>query len=254
MELLVIRFIMLSILMLSYTTILWLVVADTNVLSGSECSEAESAATQNSFQTNLNSLLNSLPTSVSPHGGFYKTSAGKDSDKIYGLVQCRGDVSAADCANCTKESTKAALQDCPRSKKVKVWFKWCFLRYSDENFFGIWDQSSVALTNDTNFEDSSMVSKGLNFMDELASTAPEQPLMFQTAVLDGGESGKRYGMGQCIRDISRSDCSRCLDAQLVTFRTTIGNKRGWEIYGSSCSMWYHDFQFYFNISTPVNDV
>ncbi|KAF2303621.1 hypothetical protein GH714_020202 [Hevea brasiliensis] len=62
----------------------------------------------------------------------------------------------------------------------------------------------MALTNDTNFEDSNVVSKGLNFMNELAATAPEPPLMFQTAVLDVGPSGKR---------------------------TTIGNKRGWEIYG-----------------------
>ncbi|KAF5742203.1 putative Receptor-like protein kinase-related family protein [Tripterygium wilfordii] len=245
MELLVITLMLLS------TTALSL--ADTNVLSGSECSEADNAATQNPFQTNLNNLLNSLTTSVPLHGGFYKTTTGKDSGKIYGLVQCRGDVSTTDCLNCSKKSTSAALQGCPRSKKIKVWFTWCFLRYSDDNFFGIWDQSSTALTNDTNLEDPSVVSQGLNFMTELASTTAKQPSMFETAVLDGGESGKRYGMGQCTRDISRSDCSSCLEAQLETFRTTIGNKRSWEIYGSSCSMWYHDFQFYFNISTPAND-
>ncbi|GLT32063.1 hypothetical protein SLA2020_067570 [Shorea laevis] len=60
-------------------------------------------------------------------------------------------------------------------------------------------------------------------------------------------------MVQCTRDISRANCSKCFDAQLMTFRTIVGNSRGWEIYGYSCSMWYHDYQFYFNISTTSND-
>jgi hypothetical protein len=90
-------------------------------------------------------------------------------------------------------------------------------------------------------------------MGGLASTAPNQPRMFQTAVLDVGQSGKRYGMAQCSLDISRGDCGVCLDAQLASFRTTIGNKRWWETYGPSCFMWYHDYQFYFNISMSASE-
>ena len=96
-------------------------------------------------------------------------------------------------------------------------------------------------------------SNGLSLMSGLASTAPKQPLMFQASVMDVGQRGKRYGMAQCTRDISWTDCGKCLDAQLVTFRAIIGNKRGWEIYGSNCFMWYHDFQFYSNISTTASE-
>ncbi|TYG99890.1 hypothetical protein ES288_A10G232500v1 [Gossypium darwinii] len=39
----------------------------------------------------------------------------------------------------------------------------------------------------------------------------------------------------------------------MTFRATIGNKRGWEVYGSSCSIWCHDYQFYSNFSITAND-
>ncbi|PPD78963.1 hypothetical protein GOBAR_DD24110 [Gossypium barbadense] len=60
--------------------------------------------------------------------------------------------------------------------------------------------------------------------------------MFHAAMLDARQFGKRYGMAQCTRDISRTDCNNCLYTQLMTFRTIIGNKRGWEVYGSSCSM------------------
>jgi hypothetical protein len=115
------------------------------------------------------------------------------------------------------------------------------------------EQGSVAITNDTDFDDPNVLSKELSFMGGLASTAPNQPRMFQKAVLDVGQSGKRYGMAQCSLDISTADCGVCLDAQLALFRTTIGNKRWWEIYGPSCFMWYHDYQFYFNISTSASE-
>ncbi|XP_022724322.1 cysteine-rich repeat secretory protein 55-like [Durio zibethinus] len=227
--------------------------ADSNVNSGWQCSEADNSTSEKSFMINLGNLLNILTENGPLRNGFFKTTVGRRSGKIYGLVQCRGDVSAENCANCTRESVAVALHNCSKSKKVQVWFTWCFLRYSNEHFFGVWDQSSMARVNDTNFDDVSVVSKGLIFMREVAITAPKQPLMFHTAVLDAGQFGKRYGMAQCTRDIIRTDCSKCLDTQLVTFRTTIGNKRGWEVYGSSCSMWYHDYQFFSNISIPTND-
>lgn len=217
-----------------------------------ECSEADNSASENPFQANLGSLLNQLAVSGSDHNGFYTATSGKKSDKIYGLVQCRADVSASNCDNCTKQSIAAAFQYCPKSKRVKVWFTWCYLRYSDQSFFSIWDQSSAAMFNDTNFEDPSVVSQGLNFMNGVAAAAANRKQMFQVGVLDAGQSGKRYGMAQCTRDINQADCRKCLDSQLTTFRTSVGNKRGWEIYGSGCSMWYHDYQFYFNISTISN--
>ncbi|XP_041024076.1 cysteine-rich repeat secretory protein 38-like [Juglans microcarpa x Juglans regia] len=227
--------------------------AITNVNTGFECSEADGSATENAFQTNLKNLLDTLVVKVPVSNGFYKTETGKKSNKLYGLVQCRGDMSAGDCANCTKNAVAAALKECPKSKQVWTWFTWCFLRYSDQSFFGIMDQTSAAITNDTDFDDPYVVSKGLDFMGGLASTAPNQPHMFQKAVLDVGKSGKRYGMAQCTLDINRADCGKCLDSQLTLFRTIIGNKRGWETYGSSCFMWYHDYLFYFNISTPASE-
>ncbi|XP_034698111.1 cysteine-rich repeat secretory protein 38-like [Vitis riparia] len=225
--------------------------ADTNMSAGTECSEADNSTLENSFQTNLNNLLDSLSSNVPLNNGFYRATMGKSSHKIYGLVQCRGDVSARDCANCTKESVAVALHQCSKSKQVGVWFTWCFLRYSDENFFGVVEPSFAAIDYGADFDDPVVVSKGLAFMGGLISGAPKQRLMFQMAVLDVGESGNRYGMAQCTRDISRTDCSKCLDAQLGGLGSTLSNKRGWEIYGKSCSMWYHDYQFYTNISTTT---
>lgn len=34
-----------------------------------------------------------------------------------------------------KESINVAFGECSQSKKVKIWFKWCFLRRSDKDSF-----------------------------------------------------------------------------------------------------------------------
>ncbi|KAJ1396588.1 Gnk2-homologous domain [Sesbania bispinosa] len=226
--------------------------ADTNLQTGSQCAEADYSVNEDTFQTNLRSLLDSLAFNVVNHHGFYQTVVGKKGNKVYGTVLCRGDISAEDCSNCALNSTRVASDDCPKSRDVSIWFRWCFLRYSNESFFGVMQATAVAITNDTDFDDPSVVSEGLPFMSELAATAPEQSFMFQTAVLNTSQSGKRYGMAQCTRDINRMDCRRCLDAQLISFRTVIGNKRRWEIYGSNCFMWYNDYKFYSNVSALLS--
>ncbi|CAJ1961446.1 unnamed protein product [Sphenostylis stenocarpa] len=228
-------------------------IADTNMKSGSQCSEAGYSNNDGTFQTNLRSLLDSLASNVVEHHGFYQNVVGKKGNRVYGTVLCRGDISATNCSDCTLNSTRVASDDCPMSTDATVWFRWCFVRYSNESFFGVMQQTAVAITNETDFDDPSVVSEGLPFMSGLAAEAPDKSFMFHTAVLNTSQSGKkRYGMAQCTRDISREDCRRCLDAQLVTFRTVIGNKRRWEIYGSNCFMWYNDYQFYSNGSTLLS--
>ncbi|XP_062087486.1 cysteine-rich repeat secretory protein 55-like [Humulus lupulus] len=225
---------------------------DTNIQTNFQCSEADDSATEMTFQTNLGNLLATLVSNGPVQKGFYKTRTGKKSNRVYGLIQCRGDISADRCSNCTKSSMSVALNECPKSKEVSVWFRWCFLHYADRDFFGVMEQASIVLTNDTDFDDPSVVSKGLELVSGLTSSVQMEPLGFQTEVLGVGSSGKRYGMVQCNRDISSSDCGRCLESQLAAFRTTIGNKRDWEVYGSSCFMWYHDYQFYFNFSISAS--
>ena len=127
--------------------------ADVNANTGQQCSEVDYSATENGFQTNLNSVLNSLLVNGALQNGFYKTTAGKKANKVYGLIQCRGDISGNSCASCTNNSITAALHDCPKSKEVWIWFTWCLLHYSTEDIFGVMVGTSVALLNETDYDD-----------------------------------------------------------------------------------------------------
>ncbi|CAK7350909.1 unnamed protein product [Dovyalis caffra] len=225
--------------------------ADNDMNLGSQCSLADNSTADSEYQTNLFNLLNSLAANAPIQNGFYTTTVGKGANKIYGLTQCRGDISSADCAACIKNA--AMVRVCSEGKNFTIWFRWCLLRYSNLNFFGERKQSGMATGFDADLEDPNLVSEALNFTNALASSTPNQPLMFQTAVLDVGQSGKRYGLAQCTRDLSKSACRQCLNIQLNIFKNATGNRRGWEIYASSCSMLYHDYQFYFRASTPSNE-
>ncbi|KAK7246653.1 hypothetical protein RIF29_41523 [Crotalaria pallida] len=226
---------------------------DTNVQTCFQCSQPDYSVNEGTtFQNNLKTLLDSLASNVVDNHGFYQTIVGKKGNKVYGSILCRGDISSYDCSNCTLGAIRDALNDCPNSKDVSIWFRWCFLSYSNESFFGVMETTAFAITNDTDFDDPSVVPEGFPFVTGLAAAAPDEPFLFKTAVLNVNQSGKRYGMAQCTRDISGMDCRSCLDAQLVNFRTVVGNKRRWEVYGSNCFMWYNDYQFYFSASSLLS--
>jgi hypothetical protein len=222
--------------------------ADTNAEIIRVCDEYESTVNEDTFQTNKKTLLDSLASNVVDHHGFYQTIVGKKSNRVYGTILCRGDISANNCSVCALNSTRVASNHCSKSRDVTVWFRWCFVHYSNKGFSGEMKQitMSTATANDTNIDDPSLVSLGIPFMSGVAAATSVNSFMFQTEVLNFNQSEKRYGMAQCTRDISRKGCRRCLDLQLHNFRTAIENKRRWEIFGSNCFMWYNDYQFYFN--------
>ena len=79
--------------------------ADSNANTNLQCSEAIDSMTENAFQENVKNLVDTLVVEGPNRNGFYETKTGKKENMVYGLIQCRGDVSASDFANCTKNAT-----------------------------------------------------------------------------------------------------------------------------------------------------
>lgn len=222
--------------------------ADTNSFRGSLCS-APLGAENSSWTVNLNSVFSSLEANVNLNKGFYRAEAGESSDKIYGLIQCRGDVSQSGCQECTRESLALATKNCDGSKSVVIWQEWCYFRYSNASFYGVWEKSGSATSNDTSLDDPDVAAKGMAMMTGLAAAAPNETLMFDKSEMDDGKGGKRYGLAQCSRDLGKLACRDCLGYFLKGFSTTVANKRRWQIYGIGCFMLYDDSHLYFNTST-----
>jgi hypothetical protein len=219
---------------------------DTNMEIGLTCGKSDNTVDEETFQTNKKTLLDSLASNVVEHHGFYQTIVGTKSNRVYGTILCRGDISAANCSVCALNSTREASNSCTTSRDLTIWFRWCFLRYSNDSFFGEMQGTTFGTANKTDIDDPSLVSQGIPFMSGVAVATSVNSFMFHTEVLNFNQSEKRYGLAQCTRDISRKDCRRCLDGQLDIARNGYENKKRWATFGYNCLMWYNDYQFYFN--------
>uniref|UniRef100_A0A7N0UKH8 Gnk2-homologous domain-containing protein n=1 Tax=Kalanchoe fedtschenkoi TaxID=63787 RepID=A0A7N0UKH8_KALFE len=226
--------------------------ADTNWNIGKACTPRPDNATTESFKTNLNDLLITLQQQAPLSNGFYNSTAGESADKLYGLAQCRGDLSSDDCASCLRDSVSVAFNTCANSNYTALSFRWCFLRYSDEDFFGQWKGFLGGISYGNGSADNPTVAaKGKSLMAELAAGVPSEPLMFKAGFVDVGDAGKRYGLAQCNRDLNASSCGQCLTAQVEFLDQVLGNNSMVDVISNGCNMWYDNYQFYRNSSTPA---
>ncbi|GJU94160.1 cysteine-rich repeat secretory protein 38-like protein [Tanacetum coccineum] len=218
--------------------------------SGYQCSQAENSTVNTVYQANVRNLLDSLVTNAPLQDGFFNTSVGDGSDQVYGLGWCRADVSPEACSECLSSSISKPLEDCPDRKDMAIWTSLCNLRYSNKSFFGKrWTNSSSATYGVKRLDDPSVFSQGFSMMESIAKNVSSQPLMFGTGAINVGENGGRYGMGQCSRDLSKSECENCLEGLLTNYHTYVLNQTAWEMQGVSCGMWYDDVRFYDNNAT-----
>ncbi|XP_061978505.1 cysteine-rich receptor-like protein kinase 10 isoform X2 [Populus nigra] len=107
------------------------------------CQNATTSTINSTYRVNLNLLLSSLASNATLNNtiGFYNTSFGKNTDQVYGLFICRGDLSNTVCQNCVTFATEDIVQRCPIGIASIVYYDACILRYSNRNIFSKVDQS-----------------------------------------------------------------------------------------------------------------
>ncbi|KAK1418939.1 hypothetical protein QVD17_28092 [Tagetes erecta] len=195
-----------------------------------QCSHAPTT-----FQTNLRTLSDLLTKNAPLHDGFYNASVGKAPNEAFGILHCKANISKTDCANCLK-SPIGTMDECPENEETLSTS--CTMQLSHNNFFGNWSIFKIASYGENGLDDPLVFSKGFSMMEELANTVSDQPLMYQRAEIDVGVHGKRYGLVQCGRDLSKASCANCLEDRLAFCRSYAHNRTGWEVVGMGCSMWY----------------
>ncbi|KAI7745043.1 hypothetical protein M8C21_000022, partial [Ambrosia artemisiifolia] len=220
---------------------------------GYDCLQARNSTENTVYKSNLRSLLISLATNAPLQDGFFNTSVGNGSNRVYGLVWCRADASPDTCSKCLNDSISLSLRECPDSKHLVIWSSLCSIRFSNESFFGeLWNMSSSSTYGNSGLDDPAVFMRGFSMMETLVRNVSSQPLMFATALIDVGENGERYGLGQCSRDLSKLDCENCFEKLLTSYQDYVLNRTGWEMLGVSCGMWYDNFLFYDNNSSRPN--
>ncbi|KAI3982813.1 hypothetical protein MKX01_010296 [Papaver californicum] len=217
-------------------------------------------SSNSSFETNLKSLLSSLPSQTSLSAGFYNTSIGIPD--VYGLALCRGDLTREECMNCVSNGSQRLIDECPNSSSATIFYEVCHVRYSDVNFFSEMVYAAKYPTrgninNNNNSNSNNWNSTEQNLVDpqtysrvldklitEIVSEAPDSGKMFASkeANLDS-TSSKLYGLGQCTRYLSEEKCRQCLTQAKGDIAIKEGTEGGFVV-DNSCNLRYELYPFY----------
>nr|QMS43708.1 protein kinase [Betula platyphylla] len=201
------------------------------------------------YEGNLNRLLSSLYSNTEIDYGFYNSSYGQNSDKVYAIGLCRGDVNLDDCRGCLNNATSLLKQLCPNQKEAIGWYDECMLRYSNRSILGVeetspsfvmWNTNNVSANYDQfkddlrtlleNLRSQAVAGGSLRKFAAGNATAPN----FQTL----------YALVQCTPDLSELECQNCLDGTIRGIPQCCDGKQGGRVVTPSCNMRFEVYQFY----------
>eukprot|EP00258_Populus_trichocarpa_P039112 XP_024455131.1 cysteine-rich receptor-like protein kinase 10 isoform X2 [Populus trichocarpa] len=242
--------ILLSLLTLAIIT---LAQEDANYLHHN-CQNASTSAINSTYRVNLNLLLSSLASNATRNNtnGFYNTSFGQNTDQVYGLFICRGDLSNTVCRNCVTFATEDIVHRCPIGIASIVYYDECILRYSNVNIFSKVDQSpsfSFSLLNTQNITTepqrfNNLVGAAANDLAARAASAPPGAKKFAVNKTSFNAFQNIYSLAQCTPDLSSSDCNRCLSAAIAGLPNCCSSKIGGRVLFPSCYIHYEITEFY----------
>eukprot|EP00253_Pinus_taeda_P021060 PITA_21060 len=200
------------------------------------------------FQRNLNALFGRLVQGTN-HSGFNSSVYGETPNKVYGLFQCRADMTIDQCYTCWQLATLNIRQKCGSSVGATCWPFHCFLRYENYSFVGILD-TSLGVNSAEGFggdagvivpDDFQVAAK--NLLTNLSAKATTETRRSAYDIALDSLSQTIYGLVQCTRDLSTDDCSTCLSYSINTIFTT-ETTAGVQYWSRSCILRYEIYPFY----------
>ncbi|PKU59765.1 Cysteine-rich receptor-like protein kinase 10 [Dendrobium catenatum] len=220
--------------------------ANTHIMT--YCSQ-DNFTSSNPYASNLQLLLSNLTASAPTSSTLSSTFSVGNSPitQIFGLSQCRPDVSTAICADCLSDAAATATgnssEGCGNHKSATLRFDYCLLRYSDGPFFGIPDMTvfmyalSVYNTSNPTVFDSQLHS----LLRGLSLKAASATSRFAVGMRTSEDMDNIYGMAWCTPDLFSGDCEECLFAA-ARFLNSL--KIGGKVSSQSCMVRYEVFLFF----------
>lgn len=216
--------------------------------SANYCNPNTIISSSSPVSANIDHLLADSVQKFKNGARFIEASYGKDQNRVYGLAQCRGDVGPEDCLSCIQDAAQQVRKLCPNQADARIWYDHCFLRYTQDKFFGNVDTSyGVLFANVENVTNPDSFNKELGKMFDKIDSKAIQPSS------EGlGKDQKKisdfdtlYGLVQCTRDLSPLSCAQCLAIAIQNFEGFCSDKKGCRVLYSSCYVRYELYPFFF---------
>ncbi|KAI4364947.1 hypothetical protein MLD38_020978 [Melastoma candidum] len=202
------------------------------------CSQEKYPHGTTPFESNLNSLLSSVVSSSS-HSSYNAFSIGNDTSPdsaIFGLYQCRGDLKLPDCSECVHSTVSQIGLACPYSYGASLQLDGCYVRYEHVDFLGRPDTSLRY-----NKCSRSVVTDDAEFLRRRDVVLAELrgDIGFHVS-----SSGSVSGFGQCLGDLSSSDCSTCISEAVNDLKTLCGSAAAGDVFLGQCHARYWASGYY----------
>ncbi|XP_061374673.1 plasmodesmata-located protein 7-like [Gastrolobium bilobum] len=179
------------------------------------------------YESNLDSLLNSLVNSAtySTYNNFTVLGTTQQ-DVVYGLYQCRGDLSMPDCATCVARAITRARDLCPEACGGAVQLDGCYVKYDNATFLGAEDKTVVLKKcgPSVGYNPDAMGSRDA-VLAGLAGTGGPFRL--------GGAGGVR-GVAQCTGDLSSGECQDCISEAISRLKSDCGTADYGDMFLAKC--------------------
>ncbi|VVB07789.1 unnamed protein product [Arabis nemorensis] len=201
-------------------------------------------AVNSTYSENLNSLFSSLASNVTTTNGFFNTSIGEGSNKIYGLALCGRGYKNQACVNCVEQASQESQNRCPNLMNT---FRWttrdidnvsCLVRYANNSVLRKLELWPATLSdNPLNIESPKSIilfrrewEALVNLTMESATLAPENSSVvhkfYSVIRAEFTEFADVYMMMQCTPDILSSECRRCLRQCVLNFQNNNWGSQG----------------------------
>ncbi|KAK6268945.1 hypothetical protein QUC31_013105 [Theobroma cacao] len=220
------------------------------------CSNVTTFPGNSLYISNTNNLFAYLSSNATGHDGFYKTTAGRNPNMVYGLYLCRGDVRPEICQDCINLATAGVAQRCPNQTWAIIWYDQCMLRYSNQSIFYSMAESPKKnmLYNRDVTEPERFNRLVATLMQDIATRASNASMgakKFATKEETFTAFQTIYSLAQCTPDISRGDCYRCLQKAIADLPNCCSGKIGGLSLYPSCNVQYLVSLFYDRSNEPI---
>jgi hypothetical protein len=179
------------------------------------------------YESNLNSLLTSLVNSATYSSyNNYTITASTQQDIVYGLFQCRGDLSMPDCATCVARSVSQVGDLCPQTCGGALQLQGCYVKYDNATFLGVEDKTVVfkKCGPSTGYDTDSMSRRDAMLAALAGSGGPYRV----------GGSGEVQGVAQCVGDLSLGECQDCVSEAIGRLKSDCGGAVYGDMFLAKC--------------------
>ncbi|KAG2715178.1 hypothetical protein I3760_03G065700 [Carya illinoinensis] len=179
------------------------------------------------YESNINSLLTSLVNSATYSSyNNYTIMGSSPQDVVYGLYQCRGDLSMPDCATCVTRSVSQLGMLCSQACGGALQLQGCYVKYDNATFLGDEDKTVVLKKCGPSIGyDTDAMSRRDAVLGALVTTGGPYRV---------GGSGDVQGVAQCVGDLSLVECQDCVSEAIGRLKSDCGGAVEGDMFLAKC--------------------